>query len=149
MCMKMDKKDLQILKHLLIDARQSARQLSLRMGISTVTVLSRIKKLEEEKIIQGYSTRLNHEYLGYELTAVIEITTNQGKMLEIENDIAKQDNVIAVYDITGNADTLVIAKFKDRASLSSFVKKLSTVPNVENTVTHIVLNTIKEDDRLI
>ncbi len=149
MCMKMDEKDIQILKHLLIDARQSARQLSLRMGISTVTVLSRIKKLEKEKIIQGYSIRLDHESLGYGLTAVIEITTNQGKMLEIENHIAKQDNVIAVYDITGNADTLVIAKFKDRASLSSFVKKLSAIPNVENTVTHIVLNTIKEDDRLI
>ncbi|KEQ56858.1 Bkd operon transcriptional regulator protein [Marine Group I thaumarchaeote SCGC AAA799-E16] len=147
--MKMDEKDRQILKLLLADSRQSARQLSLRMGLSTVTVLSRIKRLEDEKMIQGYSVRLDHEQLGYELTAVIEIKTTQGKMLEIENYIAKQDNVIAVYDITGNADTLVIAKFKDRKSLSSFVKKLSTVPNIENTVTHIVLNTIKEDDRLI
>lgn len=145
----MDEKDRQILKLLLADSRQSARQLSLRMGLSTVTVLSRIKRLEDEKMIQGYSVRLDHEQLGYELTAVIEIKTTQGKMLEIENYIAKQDNVIAVYDITGNADTLVIAKFKDRKSLSSFVKKLSTVPNIENTVTHIVLNTIKEDDRLI
>jgi len=57
--------------------------------------------------------------------------------------------VIAVYDITGDADTIVIAKFKDRKSLSSFVKKLLEIPNVENTVTHIVLNTVKEDDRLI
>ena len=37
------------------------------------------------------------------------------------------------------------AKFKDRKSLSVFVKKLSTIPNVENTTTHIVLNTIKEE----
>lgn len=145
----MDEKDAHILKLLLADSRQSARKLSLRMGLSTVTMISRIKRLEKEKVIQGYSLRLDHELLGYELTAVIEITTNQGKMLEIENHIAQQDNVIAVYDITGNADILVIAKFKDRKSLSSFVKKLSAVPNVENTVTHIVLNTIKEDDRFI
>ena len=147
--MKIDDRDIKILTHLLTDARQSARQLAHRLDISTVTVITRLKKLEENKIIRGYSARLNHELLGYEITAIIEIKTTQGKMLEIENKIAKQDNVIAVYDITGDADIVVIAKFKNRKSLSIFVKKLSAVPNVENTLTHIVLNTIKEDDRLI
>jgi len=147
--MKMDDRDIKILNHLLTDARQSARQLAHRLGVSTVTMISRIKKLEESKIIRGYSARLDHELLGYDITAIIEIKTTKGKMLEIENKIAKQDNVIAVYDITGDADTIVIAKFKDRKSVSSFVKKLLEIPNVENTVTHIVLNTIKEDDRLI
>lgn len=147
--MKIDDRDFQILKHLLVDARQSARQLSQRLDVSTVTMISRIKKLEEKKIIKGYSARLDHDLLGYDITAVIEIKTTQGKMLEIEDIIAKENNVISVYDITGDADTLVIAKFKNRTSLSSFVKKLSTIPNIDNTVTHIVLNTIKEDNRLI
>ena len=57
--------------------------------------------VEEKKIIKGYSALLDHGLLGYDITAVIEIKTTQGKMLEIENIIAKQDNVIAVYDITG------------------------------------------------
>ena len=147
--MKMDERDTKILNHLLTDARQSARQLAHRLDVSTVTMISRIKKLEESKIIQGYSARLDHELLGYDITIIIEIKTTKGKMLEIENKIAKQDNVIAVYDITGDADTIVIAKFKDRKSVSSFVKKLLEIPNVENTVTHIVLNTIKEDNRLL
>jgi len=147
--MKIDDKDLQILKHLLVDARQSARQLSQRLDVSTVTMISRIKKLEEKKIIKGYSALLDHDLLGYDITAVIEIKTGKGKMLEIENIVAKEINVISVYDITGDADTLVIAKFKDRTSLSNFVKRLSAIPNIENTVTHIVLNTIKEDTRLV
>ena len=147
--MKIDDRDIKILNHLLTDARQSARQLAHRLGVSTVTMISRMKKLEENKIIKGYSVRLDHELLGYDITALIENKTKKGKMLEIENEIAKQDNVIAVYDITGDADIVVIAKFKNRNSLSSFVKKLLEIPNVENTVTHIVLNTIKEDDRLL
>ena len=147
--MDVDEKDTQILKYLLTDARQSARQLSHRLGVSTVTMISRIKKLEEKNIIKGYCARLDHELLGYDITAIIEIKTTQGKMLEIENKIAKQENIIAVYDITGDADTLVVAKFRDRTSLSIFVKKLSAISNVKNTVTHIVLNTIKEDNRLI
>ena len=145
----MDDKDIEILKHLSVDGRQSARQLSHRLGVSTVTILSRIKKLEEEKIIKGYSVRLNHELLGFDITAIIEIKTNKGKMLDIENEIAKNDSVIAVYDITGDADMVVIAKFKTRELLSEFIKKISAISNVENTLTHLVLNTIKEDNRLI
>ena len=145
----MDDKDIEILKHLSVDGRQSARQLSHRLGVSTVTILSRIKKLEAENIIQGYSVRLNHELLGFDITAIIEIKTNEGKMLEIENEIAKYESTIAVYDITGDADMVIIAKFKYRVFLCGFIKKISAIPNVENTLTHLVLNTIKEDTRLI
>jgi len=147
--MDFDEKDEKILKHLLVDARQSARQLAHKLNISTVTMISRIKKLEEKKIIQGYTIRLNHSALGYDITGIIEVTTTKGKMVEIEDEIAKIENVCAVYDITGNADILVIGKFKDRSSLSEFVKKISGIPNVENTVTHLVLNTVKEDSRFI
>ncbi|MFB5616759.1 MAG: Lrp/AsnC family transcriptional regulator, partial [Nitrosopumilus sp.] len=48
--MNIDETDEKILNHLLVDARQSARQLALKLGMSTVTVLSRIKKLEKEKV---------------------------------------------------------------------------------------------------
>jgi len=49
--MNFDEKDEKILKHLLVDARQSARHLAHKLNVSTVTMISRIKKLEEKKII--------------------------------------------------------------------------------------------------
>lgn len=147
--MEFDETDTKILKNLLVDARLSARQLAYKLGLSTVTVLTRIKKLEQKKIITGYAARLDHQILGYDLVAIIEIKTTKGKMLEIEGKIAENENVCAVYDVTGQADILLICKFKNRDELSHFVKSLSAIPNVENTVTHIVLNTIKEDFRLI
>lgn len=146
--MKLDEIDHKILRNLLVDARLSARQLALKLGMSTVTVISRIKKLEKEKIVKGYTALLDHEKLGYHLTAVIEIIAKKDKIIQVEEDIAKIENVCGVYDVTGNTDTLVIAKFKDRSELSKFVKNLSTIPNVENTITHVVLNTVKEDFRL-
>ncbi len=144
----MDEIDEKILKNLLVDARLSARQLALKLGMSTVTVLSRIKKLEKEKIIKGYTALIDHEKLGYDLTAVIEIVTKDNKMLEIADELSKLENVCGVYDITGSTDTLIIAKFKSRADISEFVKKISSIQNIENTNTHIVLNTIKEDFRI-
>ena len=146
--MNRDETDERILKHLLVDARQSARQLALKLGMSTVTVLSRIKKLEKEKIIHGYTAIIDHEKIGYSLTAIIEIIAKNDKVMDIEDKISKFENVCGVYDITGSTDTIIIAKFKERDELSKFVKGLASIPNVENTITHVVLNTTKEDFRL-
>ena len=143
----MDKIDEKILKNLMVDARLSARQLALKLGMSTVTILSRIRKLEKEKIIRGYTTLVDHERLGYDLTAIIEIIAKKD-ILDIEEKLSKIDNVCGVYDITGSTDTVIIAKFKERNELSAFVKSLSSMANVENTITHVVLNTAKEDFRL-
>ena len=82
--MNLDKTDFRILKNLLVDARLSSRQLALKLGLSTVTILTRIKKLEQEKIVKGYTAIIDHQKLGYDLTAIIEVYTKKGKMVEIE-----------------------------------------------------------------
>jgi len=145
--MSIDETDQEILKNLMVDARLSARQLAIKLGMSTVTILTRIKKLEKEKIIKGYAAIIDHEKLGYDLTAIIEIISKKD-ILAIEEKLAKIENVCGVYDITGNTDTVIVAKFRERNELSKFIKTLSTMENVENTITHIVLNTVKEDFRL-
>jgi DNA-binding Lrp family transcriptional regulator len=145
--MSLDKTDEKILKILMKDARVSARQIALKLGISTVTAISRLKKLENEKIISGYTSLIDHEKIGYDITAIIEIIAKKN-VIDIENKLAKIDNVCCVYDITGNTDTIIVAKFKEREELSNFVKSLSSMDNVENTITHVVLNTAKEDFRL-
>ena len=146
--MTLDSLDEKILKNLAVDARQSARQLALKLGVSTVTILSRMKRLEMDKIIVGYTATIDHEKIGYSLTAIIEIIAKNDKIADIEEELSKFENVCGVYDITGTTDTIIIAKFKERNELSTFVKGLTAIPNVENTITHLVLNTAKEDFRL-
>lgn len=141
--------DLKILKSLLEDARFSSRQVAKNVGVSVGTVLSRIKKMEEEGLIKGYSVILDHEKLGYELTVVTEITVAKGRLVETENEISKIPNVCSVYDVTGLTDAVIIAKFKTREDLGSFTKRLLNLPYVERTNTHVVLTTVKENFRLI
>jgi Lrp/AsnC family transcriptional regulator for asnA, asnC and gidA len=70
----------------------------------------------------------------------------EGSFLDdVENEISKNANIVAVYDITGDYDAVALAKFKDRASLNAFIKNLLALPHIKRTVTHIVLNVIKED----
>jgi DNA-binding Lrp family transcriptional regulator len=146
--MHLDETDVKILKALTLDARLSSRQIAKQCGVSIGTVLSRIKRMENEGIIRGYSALLDHEKLGYELTVVSEITVSKGRLLEVENEIARLPNVCCVYDVTGLIDAIIVAKFKNREELGKFTKRLLAIPYVERTNTHVVLTSIKEDFRL-
>jgi DNA-binding Lrp family transcriptional regulator len=144
-----DHTDVKLLRSLLEDARLSSRQTARKVGVSVGTVLARIKKMEQDGVIKGYSAVLDHEKLGYELTVVTEITVSKGKLLEVEKHIGTIPNVCAVYDVTGSTDAIAIAKFRNRKELSDFTKGLLAMPFVERTNTHVVLATVKEDHRLI
>ncbi|MGD6934725.1 MAG: Lrp/AsnC family transcriptional regulator [Candidatus Bathyarchaeia archaeon] len=141
--------DVKILKSLLEDARFSSRQIAKNVGVSVGTVLSRIKKMEDEGLIKGYSVNLDHEKLGYQLTVVTEITVSKGRLLEMEMEIAKIPSVCGVYDVTGSTDAVIIAKFKSREDLGAFTKRLLALPYIERTNTHVVLTTVKENFRLL
>ncbi len=145
--MKLDQIDVKILKNLLTDARLSNRKIAEAVGVSVGTVITRIQKMEQEGIINGYSVILDHEKLGFELTTITEITVSKGKLLEVEKEIAKMPNICAVYDVTGLTDAMVIVKSKTRKELSDFVKTVLAMPFVERTNTHVVLTTVKEDFR--
>jgi DNA-binding Lrp family transcriptional regulator len=147
--MGLDETNVKILKALTEDARLSSRQIAKQCGISIGTALSRTRKMEEEGIIKGYAALLDQEKLGYELTVMTEITVSKGRLLEMENEIARIPNVCCVYDLTGLSDAAIIAKFKNREELSKFTKRLLSLPFVERTNTHVVLTTIKEDFRIV
>jgi DNA-binding Lrp family transcriptional regulator len=147
--MQLDETDVKIVKALTLDARLSSRQIASQCDVSIGTVLSRIKRMEKDGVIKGYSAILDHEKLGYELTVVSEITVSKGRLLEVENEIARLPNVCCVYDVTGLTDAVIIAKFKKREELSKFTKRILAIPYVERTNTHVVLTTIKEDFRII
>ena len=144
----MDDTDKKIIAEYLKDARVSYREVAKRLQLAVGTVLTRTKKLENDGIIESYSAVLNHDKLGYEIIAISEITVSKGKLIEVENAIAKLSPTCAVYDVTGENDVIIISKFKSRDEMSDFTKKLLSMSNVERTNSRIVLNTIKEDFRL-
>jgi DNA-binding Lrp family transcriptional regulator len=147
--MELSDTDKKILKSLLEDARFSSRQIAKNVGVSVGTVLSRIKKMEDAGLIKGYSVILDHEKLGYELTIVTEITVSKGRLVEMEQEIAKLPGVCGVYDVTGLTDAVIIGKFKSREDLGKFTKQLLALPYIERTNTHVVLATVKESFRLL
>jgi DNA-binding Lrp family transcriptional regulator len=143
-----DDLDLRILGRLLVDGRAPLRKVASELGVSTTTVSSRMAGLQARGVVKGTSVLVDYEKLGFELTAVTEIVVSKGKLLEMEKEIARLPGVCAVYDVTGEIDAIVVAKFRDREEMGRFTKGLLTMPFVERGNTHVVLTTVKEDFRI-
>ncbi len=141
---EIDDKDLKILQALSIDSRLSYRQLSKRIGLSVSTIISRIKRMEELGIIKNYTIEVDMEKLGFKLPVIVDIRVLKGKLFEVEEEIAKHPNVLAVYDITGDFDVAVLAVFRERDELDKFVKMLQRMKYVERTHTKLILNIVKD-----
>lgn len=142
---EIDELDLEILSILSNDGRKNKSTIADDLNRSPNTIIKRISNLEENCVIKNYGVQIDYEKLGYNIIALIELTISKGKMLEVEQDIAKIPNVFAVYDITGEYDALILARFKNRGDLSKMIKKIHTSQFVERTNTHMVLNVIKEN----
>ena len=141
----MDDVDLQIIALLQEDSRLSYNKIATKLGISVGTAYNRVKNLESTGILKGYTVLVDSAKLGYGLTAIVLIQAEGGHLTEVENEIASMENVVAVYDITGDYDAAIVSKFKDRTNLNDFVKSLLAMPHVKRTVTNVALNIIKED----
>ena len=139
--------DIEILKLLTKDARKSYRQVERDLKDfvkSPITVKKHVESLQEKGIINDYGATINYERLGYDIIALIEITISKGMMIEVEKDIAQDPNVFGVYDLTGEYDAIILARFRNRSDLSDMVKKINSFEYVIRTNTHLILNVIKE-----
>ncbi len=144
-----DEMDEKILKEYLKDSRRSFREIARKIKVSPGTVVSRIKDLEDKGIITKYTAQIDYEKLGYDLTVVTEITVSHGMAEVVGRKISKVKEACAIYNVTGDSDLMVIAKFKNRNHLSNFTKRVLKIENVERTNTHLVFITIKEDFNIL
>ncbi|MEW5748711.1 MAG: Lrp/AsnC family transcriptional regulator [Candidatus Thermoplasmatota archaeon] len=145
----LDELDMDIIRSLNENARKSFRDIAKELQVSLTTVSNRVKILERTGIIQGYIPVVDATKLGYDIMAVIGIKVMHGKIIDTEKDLAKEAGVFAVYDSTGEWDAIVEARFKSRAELNTFVKKVLDHPNVDRTYTQVVLNITKEEKRVL
>ena len=147
--MEINYKDSELLKHLSKKGKASQRELAEATGFALGTVSNRLKTLEKENIIRGYTADIDPEKVGFTLTATIHLRITKGKIMSVQNSIAKHPRVFAVYDITGEWDSLILARFKDREEMDDFIKTILSQKNIERTSSSLVLNNVKEDMRIV
>ena len=141
----LDKTDRLIVEVLEKDARTSLRKIAEEVGVSLGTVSNRVKRMEESGVIRNYRVILDPDKVGWGLTVVIGLQIEKGRLIELQEKIAKDRRVTGVYDVTGDFDSMIIARARDRSDLDDLTKNVLSMDGVSRSVTHLVLNTVKED----
>lgn len=141
---KLDEIDFKLIQEYTQDSRRSLRKIAKKIGVAVTTVQEHTRKLERLGIIKGYSAIVDYEKLGYELTSISEVSVSKGKVVEVEETLAKFPETVAVYDVSGSTDIISIARFKTKEQLNKHIKKVLAIPFIEQTNTHLVLATVKE-----
>ena len=139
----MDEVDKRILRVLEADARTSLRKIAEEVGVALGTVSNRVRRMESLGIIRGYTVLLEDK-AGWGLSVVIGLRIEKGRLIEIQEKIAKDNRVYGVYDVTGDYDSMVLARGKDRDDLDDLIKNVLSMSGIERSVTHLVLNSVKE-----
>ena len=141
--------DSELLVQLSKNGKASQRMLAKETGAALGTVNAHVKQLENRKIIKGYFADIDPEKVGFKLTAIINLRIKKGTLIDVQASIAKHSRVFGVYDVTGEWDSLILARFKDREEMDKFIKTTLSQKHIERTSTSLVLNTVKEEPRVM
>ena len=139
-----DKTDEEILRELLKSCRGSYRELAKRLKLHPTTLITRMQRLEKAGVVRGYGANVDLGKLGYEFMGMVQIKIAKGKLLEAQERISRLRGVVAVYDVTGEYDSVAIIAAKSRESFSQTIKSFLALPHVEHTNTQVILKTVKE-----
>jgi Lrp/AsnC family leucine-responsive transcriptional regulator len=144
----LDKTDLRILRILQENAKITNLQLSTEIGLSPAPTLERVKKLENAKLIRGYYAQLDAEALGIGISAIIQITLTRQVENAISNfkkEISRIPEIMECYQVTGNADYVLIVMMKDIRAFESLIsQKLSKMEEIGQMQTMVVLSKLKD-----
>ncbi len=141
----LDEVDIRIVRMLAGNSRLSLREIARELGVAVSTVHSRLRRLVSSGVVRRFTILPDYETLGYTITAVILVAAEGQHIEEAARKLAEDPHVVAVYDITGDYDIAVIAKFKSITELNRFIKSVNKLSYIKRTVTSIALKVVKED----
>ncbi|ELY56327.1 AsnC family transcriptional regulator [Natronococcus amylolyticus DSM 10524] len=139
--------DTELVNELLGDGRASLRSLAEDLDVSVTTVSNHLSDLEEEGVIQGYTPIVNYDAAGYDVTAVMQLQVEGNALGEITETLQDHDQMMSVYEVTGDYDIIAIGKFKDTDDMNDQIKALVTDPDIKQSNTSIVLNSVAENEQ--
>jgi Lrp/AsnC family leucine-responsive transcriptional regulator len=148
--MVLDKFDLAILRELQRDARASLGDISAAVGLSTTPCWNRIKRMETEGVILGYTVRVDPSALGFRETVIVQVTLEShsdetlyafGRMLE------EIPEVLEATLISGDYDYLIRIAVRDTRDYERLLReKLYRIPGIRHSKSSFVLRTLKSSE---
>ncbi len=138
-----DELDRRIVELMCRSSQGSYRQIAKQLGIHPTTLIQRVKNLEAKGVINGYRAKVDYMRLGFDYMGIIQVYVEKN-MLDVQEAIRSIPQVLAVFDVTGECDSIVWIACKDREEFSNIVKSILKIEGVQKTNTSVILNVMKD-----
>lgn len=146
---RLDSFDRRILAVLSVEGRLPVTELARRVGLSKSPVQARLRRLEETGVIRGYRALVDQVRLGRDHVAFVEVRlddTRERALSAFNVAVLKVPEVEQCHMIASSFDYLLKVRC---ASITDFrhvlAERISTLPHVASTSTHVAMQAVKED----
>jgi DNA-binding Lrp family transcriptional regulator len=139
--LELDDADRAVLNARIRDARADVRDIATETGIVANRVDDRLSRLESTGVIRGYTARIDYDALGYDVTAILRLSTTDDAVLD---RLREDPRFVAVYAVTGRDDVVAVGKFQDTDELNAAATELLTAEDVRTVDASVALDVIHE-----
>lgn len=143
----MDKFDYEILTELQDRGKLSIAELGRKIGLSTTATKERVKKLESEGVIKGYSAILDASKVGMDLSAFITVPVGNLEISEMSEKLSAMPEIVECHKVTGNTCFLIKVRARNSSHLEHLIDEINNF--AKNTYTYLVLSTAKEQQKIV
>lgn len=146
--MDLDNFDIAILTVLRDDARASLQDISGKVGLSTTPCWNRIKKMETEGVIQGYTVRIDPMAIGFSETVIVQVTLeshNDETIYAFGKALGEIPEVLEAFLISGDYDYFIRIAVRDTRDYERLLReKLYRIPGIRHSKSSFVLRRLKD-----
>jgi len=133
-----------IIEMLQLDGRMSYSEIAKKVDKTEVTIRRRVRRLQNEKIIQRFTVVLDPLKMGKRISAIVKVKAQMKQAAKIADEVKKYEEVTEAYFLDGACGVMLKVTVDDLADLKSFLEnRLGKVPGVGEVETCIVLETVK------
>ena len=147
---KLDRLDLDILAALQADARISLNELSQRVGLTSSPCWTRIRRMEQAGVIQGYTVRVNSQAVGLGETVIVQVTLDSHSdeaLLEFGRALAAIPEVVEAFLVSGDYDYYLRIAVSDTRDYERLLReRLYKIPGIRHSKSSFVLRRLKKSD---
>jgi Lrp/AsnC family leucine-responsive transcriptional regulator len=143
----MDRYDYNILTELQNNGKLSIAELGRVIGLSTTATKERVKKLENEGVIKGYSAVIDASKVGLDMTAYITVPVGNLEIKEMADKLSSINEIVECHKVTGNTCFLVKVRARNSSHLELLIDEINNF--AKNTYTYLVLSTAKDDQNVL
>ena len=145
---KLDRLDRDILAVLQADARISLQDLSKQVGLSASPCWTRIRRMEESGVIEGYTVRLNAQAVGLAETVIVQVTLDSHSdeaLFAFGRALADIPEVLEALLVSGDYDYILRIAVSDTRDYERLLReRLYKIPGLRHSKSSFVLRSLKQ-----